>query len=52
MKETGSFIIWGGVWNMQMEVEGHLSQGENRGAVANVQEKTMSFIVTFVNCWL
>ena len=34
---------------MEMEVEGHLSPGEERGAGANTQEKTVSFRDTFVN---
>lgn len=32
-----------------MQVEGHLSQAEERGAGANAQEKTVSFRDTFVN---
>lgn len=34
---------------MQMEVGGHLSQGEERGAGANIQGKTVSFRDNFIN---
>lgn len=34
---------------MQMEIEGHLFQGEERAAGANTQEKTVSLRDTFIN---
>jgi len=32
-----------------MEVKGHFSQGDERVAGANIQEKTVSFRDTFIN---